>query len=554
MLNSARTRSIAAPPGIWLTILLAIALIAAFQVKTLSHREIIHYDEAYYLCEARGLTDLFKAIPQLCLHPRSFGDWKVRVRQEGAILPPGNGKPSFILIMSLAALLPFRAVEIGGLVSLAGCLAAVLFYFACCRKLGLDPIPSGLLTLLFLCSPLWEYYAISTYANPLAAAILLIGIYFYLDDRPALACLTFGFSFTVHYSTIVTAGILFLALAWERWNQEGNLTQRMRPLFAWGLCALAPFLVWQIAYLVGQTLFKNHLTDVVYRTYWEQLTYNLGRVSGTGGLRWAGTLKRNLEIIKALASTETWPVSIALGGAVAVSLAFWRRLSWPERGIVASATIGVLFWFFNRGTVVSRATVPVLPPLYLTLAIALGKAPRLSGSARILTGTVMAGLIVIASIQIVRNGRTLQSPFKSVLNAFQARNYRGQVLDSNWPIWQFYLQERMAARPEDALATLDNLHAVIRNTIERNPAHAIPLVLVNGELFGEEPRFRAFFDRLLKRQPDGEWSMPFAALPVYQKEFAGWMDTSQSVYHRSQVSLFWIDAAEARRLFHAEKS
>jgi len=59
----------------------------------------------------------------------------------------------------------------------------------------------------------------------------------------------------------------------------------------------------------------------------------------------------------------------------------------------------------------------------------------------------------VACTQTIRNGLTLQSPYKRTVAYLRRPRFSDQVVDANWPVWQFYLKVRIASRLEDGLAT-----------------------------------------------------------------------------------------------------
>jgi hypothetical protein len=148
----------------------------------------------------------------------------------------------------------------------------------------------------------------------------------------------------------------------------------------------------------------------------------------------------------------------------------------------------------------------------------------------------------------------LQSPYKQTVAYLRGRRFSDQVVDANWPVWQFYLKVRMTSRPEDGLATADTLKNMMQTALQTNTPPVVPLVLVNGDLFGEESRFRTFFTRLFTLLPAAEWPMRYARLPVFQKETFGWMYTDVRRYHPGFVTLFWIDKNTLDRLLPGRPS
>ena len=67
---------------------------------------------------------------------------------------------------------------------------------------------------------------------------------------------------------------------------------------------------------------------------------------------------------------------------------------------------GVVFWLLNPGTVVSRAGLPVLPVLYLFLALALSKGRAFDRLPPTLLRAVRGVLIAVACTQTIRSGST----------------------------------------------------------------------------------------------------------------------------------------------------
>ena len=112
----------------------------------------------------------------------------------------------------------------------------------------------------------------------------------------------------------------------------------------------------------------------------------------------------------------------------------------------------------------------------------------------------------------------------------------------------------MASRPEDGVATGDTLKNMMQTALQTNTPPAGPLVLMNGDLFGEESRFGTFFTRLFTLLPAAEWPMRYARLPVFQRETFGWMYTDVCRYHPGFVTLFWIDKNALDRLLPGRPS
>ena len=215
---------------------------------------------------------------------------------------------------------------------------------------------------------------------------------------------------------------------------------------------------------------------------------------------------------------------------------------------------GVVFWLLNPGTVASCAALAVLPVLYLSLPLALIQRAGIRSTSSDASPGGPWGPLAVACTQIIRNGLTLQSPYKQTVAYLRGRRSSDQVVDANWPVWQFYLKVRMASRPEDGLATADTLKNMMQTARQTNTPPVVPLVLVNRDLFGEESRFRTFFNRLFTLLPGAEWPMRYARLPVFQKETFGWMYTDVRRYHPGFVTLFWIDKDTLDRLLPGRPS
>jgi len=531
-----------------ISILVLFVGILAFQVRTAVHREILHYDEGWYLCEARGLRALIQSAPSLLRHKEAFSKWKMEIRQKGLILPPGNGKPSFILLLAMTMLLPVREACAGDFLTITSCFFGVLCFFFLCRKFGSNFRESAALTLLFFMSPIWNYYSVTTIANPLSAAVLLAGILCYVNGKWFWACFLFGFSFTVHYTAITVAGILFCAMTLELWQE---LPSRRNPWSAWikySVVLLLPFLVWQALYLIGRWLTKDHLSDVVYRTYWEQLTYNYGRVTTGRPSTWVHTFYRNLRIFSALARTETWPVAALLIASPFMVLVYWRKMQIRERALGLAALIVPAFWIINPGTVVSRVVLTFLPLLYLSSVLVVSRWERLRRFSPRIKVTALIVLMGFSLNQTVRNGQKLRSPFRDAVFYLKQHGFSGQIADSeSWPVWQFYQRTRMGFRPEIVMTDIARLRQEMNRAIAENRPQAVPVIIYNGQpVWGNGEAYAAFSHRLFSLSPSVQWPMPYAHIPAFIMETDRGMREAD---RPGSVTLYWVDKASMKRLF-----
>ena len=88
----------------------------------------------------------------------------------------------------------------------------------------------------------------------------------------------------------------------------------------------------------------------------------------------------------------------------------------------------------QSGNGVSRAALPVLPVLYLSLALALSKGRAFDRLRPTPLRAVIGVLIAVACTQTIRNGLTLQSPYKQTVAYLRGRRFSHQVVDANWPV------------------------------------------------------------------------------------------------------------------------
>ncbi len=530
---------------IHLSAVAVVVLAVIFQIRTAIHREVLHYDEGYYLCEARGLRQAIRAATTVAFRSSDLGQVLARIRREGGILPPGNGKPTYILALAALSSLPIPIALSGNFLAIMCGLLAVGLLFCSGRLLGLDQRTAGALALLFLVSPIWNYYVVTTFPHPVGASVMMLGIFFFLKSRFRAAFLTLGLAFTIHYATLPVIGLLAVAyfaavlFGWEKSERSWKYCG------ASALCLVAPSLAWEAVYLLIKVAAGDYLSTTVFRTFLQQILYNFTRVTVNTNIPFGEAFQRNAVIFARFARTETWVLSGLLALALVLNLVRWRGFDWRTRAVLAATAGSLAFWLLNSGTVVSRVIVMPMPLLYLGLAIAVSAMVKREGRIYAIHMMVLSGLILMAFTVTLRQGERLRSPYRPALEYLEREGYRGQVIDPvTWPVWQAYLGIRMASRPDKGSLTPEQFLAMIPSSVTRHEKRRIPVAIYAGEWAGSGPVFDALRAALRDRAPDASWMLPYSNHPLFVSESLNWVRVPERPQDADRLGIFWLTPSD----------
>jgi len=487
------------------------------QVRTAVTRQIMHYDEAYYLLESLGVADILRALPVLAGGRATLANVKATLREKGDIIPPGNCKPTYALLLGLVSFLPIDRLYIGNFFGIGFALFGFFIFYRCAKEVGNAPVQALALAALLFVSPIWNYYAVSGFSNAIAGVLELTAVWLYLRGRTRAAALGLGIAFTVHYGLLPTTGLLLACMIYGQ-------AQEKKPLKALQLAALflLPILLWQTVYLIGRHFIQGQLSDVVYRTYFEQILYNFHRVSPQDqAALYGAALKRNFITLAGFIQAEGVLASLFLLGGCLGSWFIWPRLQRREKECLAVLTLTALAWLFNPGVVVSRAIAFLLPLLYLSVAFFAGRSSWAREIPVFARATVFGILLSVSFVRTWNMDSLLRTPYQAAADYLKSQGYAGQIVDpEQWPVWQVHMQTRMNGRPE-RVSDRAQLQSFITEAAAASPNGKAPLMIIDGApMIARDAEIQNFLAPVYARIPDWQAAMPYTELPVHRHEIS----------------------------------
>src|ERR1019366_6860178 len=93
------------------------AVVGVGRFYTADHRGIYHSDEATYLLETKTFRRAFEQLKPLLHKQLTIAELKVRLRNEGAMGPPGTAKPTYSLLLFASSLFSSDLAKIGNILS-----------------------------------------------------------------------------------------------------------------------------------------------------------------------------------------------------------------------------------------------------------------------------------------------------------------------------------------------------------------------------------------------------------------------------------------------------
>lgn len=497
--------------------MLCCLVVLGSRLYTISQRGLITYDEAYYLLETKALTDGARHLPALLFHRESIYTIKNDIRASGGIFPPGTAKPTFNAILALATIFPFHPEIFAQLTTLVMSILVCVLITAIGKHFGLSVVDSGLLGMLLFLSPLWGYYSVSALPHPYAMTFFCLAVWTYLKNKMAWTSFFLGITLTTHYGMLPTIGLFGIWLIFKTIQPQPQ-KQRAGALFRLACAGAAPIVIWQMIYIGGKALLGDPLSDVAYLTYAEQFMRQLARSTQPNASGYFQMLCSNGTVFLNTLSVQSWALTALLFSGFFYGLWNWKYLNSQHISLYFIAGGTLFFWLLNKGTVVSRVIVFILPLLFLTWVVAMTQFQLWRSEVQAVWHFVIVFLMVILSMQSVQLERRLRSPYRAAANFLSHIRYKGQIVDPiNWPLWQFYLGRRMVIRPE-ALTSLNELKHALWGK-DSSQEKAIVFAFVDKKTLVMLPEnFKTFFGRLWSRNPMERWGIPYSVFSLYQNE------------------------------------
>ena len=345
---------------------------------------MIYFDEASYLLEAQGLHQAFNAFPSV-LHGKVPVDAiKQNMRADGSMFPPTTAKPTFSSLLAIGTYLPIKRDAVGNLLSLImATLTAIIFYMSA-LALDCDSSSAFIVSCLFFLSPVYGYYAVSTFSQCTAAFFFQMAILLHLRRQDYLSSFCTGLALTSHYGFLMGCSALLLWNILDIALKKGSIGKKAEETVKVGLSFVLPLLFFGIIYQAGKWCLQGHLTDMHYETYQAQFLRQV-RGNAIGWPSWFSSWHKNIVLFTALGRSEGIGMSALLLISIAELLSRWRQLHRAQKGMYYLALGMALFWLIQPGVAVSRISVFLWPSLFLLFAMTLAKwKPKLSSVVLIL--------------------------------------------------------------------------------------------------------------------------------------------------------------------------
>jgi hypothetical protein len=229
--------------------------------------------------------------------------------------------------------------------------------------------------------------------------------------------------------------------------------------------------------------------------------------------------------------------------AIVLALAYggtrFSRLPRPHQGALWISTILLGVWILNPGVVVARAALFVLPVLFLAVAGALSRAPVQTFKHVPVVGIVLVGVTLRAAFLSLQLLPTLRSSYPDAASYLASFGGAVGVIDPRgWPLWQYYLERRIDARPE-TVRTITGL----RDYVSRYPRVAF-ISQGRASAARSTAEVWTFYNHLLDRPSDKTWDMPIGRVAIFRHEGG----TSAENLNTEQLVLYWLRPEEIKKL------
>ena len=482
-------------------------------------RGTFYFDEAYYLLEAQGLHHAIRALPQLVTGRQALSQLKSDMRAEGDLFPPSTAKPTFSLLLLLFSFLPFSLSVSGNLLSVVAFALTAGFLYHCLLAWELSPRRAAFVSTLFLASPIYGYYAVSSLGNCVASLFFIAAIYAGTLTHWKTTGLALGLALTSHYGMAPQVGLFLISLLFFYVAKKPSIPfkQSIMPLF---LMMCLPILFYEVIYLFALCLFGNYFRDMHFMTYIQQFVHQLQANAGSALQTYSP--QKNILLFTSFARTEGKLISSVLALAGLALLIKPRQVPYQARPALLTAMGLILFWLFNPGVLVSRISVFLVPLGYLTLGAALRLLPSINWPKVGVLIPLELTLLLTSSFRAFTIHRDLKSPYPEALHQLEVNEgYKGPIMDlSNTLVWQLYTHKRMVFHQEDV--TTPHQWAIQGMALVRQePTQRIAFFSVNDQVpwrMRSNPQSVQRFAHLFTQPPSASWDILFSSNELFRYE------------------------------------
>ncbi len=516
--------------------------VLVLRVQTALTRGIYHFDEAHNLIAAKTFRRLFEERRSIMSGQINLGQLKTQLRQEGATFPPEIAKPSYASLLALGALFSSDLAAVGNVLSVIATMLAAWIYYLSARALKIPFLESLLLATVLFVSPIINYYGVLSLAHGWAFAFLMVSLGAYLKHSMRTAAFFAGIALTTHYGTLPTVGVLMLALTLECFHETG----RRKPRLCFEIIALflLPACLYEVAYVLVKWGLADYWRDTHFRTYFEQFLFQVHCNSLSDNLSDIALYRRNMHVFAGMARTQGGLLTAFMLGSLLWAWIRVRSLELKSRVVLVAASVTLLFWMLNRGVVVSRVAMFILPGLYLVLAIVL-KLWQTSFPNKPWMGRSLLLLIVsCSSYDSIRQNAMLKSPYPEAARYLSHMGYSDPIVDlSGMLLWQYYIGRRMSFDTMQAM-TLENFkHRVLELIQQAGSPERIPFFWKESiwNRFSLNSPMRIFLQKLLRKTPVSVWKIPASQIDLYRFE-DGEDHTEREP--RDTLQLYWVKKSD----------